>query len=140
MLMADPGAALTETRRVLRDGGRLAFVVWNTPDRNLWAAGPAKTLVQRGHLPSPEPGMPGMFTVGDPGRIRELVAGAGFAEPELEEIAFDFDYAGSDDFWDALVSLAGPLARAAILDSVESYRREDGSYSVPASAWGVLAA
>ena len=28
MLMADPAAALAETRRVLRDGGRLAFSVW----------------------------------------------------------------------------------------------------------------
>ena len=41
MLMADPAAALEETRRVLRDGGTLAFAVWQTPDRNAWAAIPA---------------------------------------------------------------------------------------------------
>ena len=40
MLMADPAAALGETRRVLRDGGPLAFAVWMTPDRNPWAAVP----------------------------------------------------------------------------------------------------
>ena len=34
MLMADPAAALRETRRVLRDGSTLAFAVWQTPDRN----------------------------------------------------------------------------------------------------------
>ena len=48
MLMADPAAALSETRRVLRDGGTLAFAVWQTPDRNPWAAVPGMTLVQRG--------------------------------------------------------------------------------------------
>ena len=53
MLMADPGAALEETRRVLRDGGRLAFAVWQTPDRNPWAAVPGMTLVQR-HMPRPD--------------------------------------------------------------------------------------
>jgi SAM-dependent methyltransferase len=153
MLMADPAAALKETRRVLRAGGPLAFAVWRTPDRNPWAAVPGMTLVQRGHLPPPEPGAPGIFALGEPGRVRELVTGAGYAEPELEEIAFEFRYANVDDLWDALVRLAGPLARAvnalpdeerqatraAIMENVAPYRNEDGSYSAPAASWGVLA-
>jgi ubiquinone/menaquinone biosynthesis C-methylase UbiE len=32
MLMADPAAALRETRRVLRASGRLAFAAWATPE------------------------------------------------------------------------------------------------------------
>src|SRR4051794_8919711 len=152
MLMADPAAALGETRRVLRDGGWLAFAVWSTPDRNLWAAIPGMTLVQRGHVPPPDPTAPGIFALALPERIRELVTGAGFAAPESEEIAFAFHYADDDDLWDALVSLAGPLARvvnalpdderaatrAAILENVATFRDDDGSYTVPASSWGVL--
>ena len=34
MLLADPAAALAETRRVLRSGGRLALSVWGAPERN----------------------------------------------------------------------------------------------------------
>ena len=152
MLMADPAMALGETRRVLRDGGPLAFAVWRTPDRNPWAAIPGMTLVQRGHVPPPEPGAPGIFAMGEKERIQELVTGAGFPEPELEEIAFEFEYPNSDDVWDALIRLAGPLARvvnalpddereatrAAIEENLEQYRNEDGSYSEPAAAWGVL--
>jgi SAM-dependent methyltransferase len=153
MLMADPGAALRESHRVLRDGGTLTFAVWASPDRNLWAALPAMTLVQRGHMPPPEPGGPGIFALGDPARIGELVTGAGFDEPTVEEIAFDFRYSDFDDAWDALVRLAGPLARAvnvlsdeerratrdAVQASFEPYRRDGGSYVVPAAAWGVHA-
>jgi SAM-dependent methyltransferase len=153
MLMADPAAALKETRRVLRDGGPLAFAVWMTPDRNPWAAVPAITLVQRGHVPPPEPGAPGIFALGDSGRVRELVTGAGFGEPELEEITFDYHYADFDDYWDALVRLAGPFARAvlalpddeqqatraAIMENVAPYRNEDGSYTAPAATLGVFA-
>ena len=65
MLMADPAAALSETRRVLRDGGRLSFAVWGPPDRNLWAAIPGMTMVEQGHMPPPEPGAPGIFALGD---------------------------------------------------------------------------
>jgi ubiquinone/menaquinone biosynthesis C-methylase UbiE len=152
MLMADPAAALKETKRVLKDGGPLAFAVWTTPDRNPWAGVPAMTLVQKGHLPPPVPGAPGIFAMGEPARIRELVTDAGFAEPELEEISFAFRYAAFDDLWDTLVRIAGPLARVinalpdderhateeAIMQNVEPYRNADGSYSVPAATWGVI--
>ena len=153
MLMADPAVALKETRRVLREGGPLAFAVWAPPDRNPWAAVPAMTLVQQGRMPPPEPGGPGIFALGDPDRVRALVRGAGFEEPGLEEIAFDFRYADSDDLWDSLVRLAGPIAgaieelsdderqatRAAIVENMAPYRNEDGSYKAPAVSWGALA-
>jgi SAM-dependent methyltransferase len=151
MLMADPEAALRETRRVLRDGGTLAFAVWQTPDRNPWAAIPGMTLVQRGHMPPPEPGAPGIFAMGLPDRIVELVTGAGFGEPRLEELTFQWRYA-ADDLWDTLTRIAGPLAavikglpdeeqratRAAIEESLAQYRR-DGEFVVPAACWGVTA-
>ncbi len=150
MLMADPAAALGETRRVLRDGGRLAFVVWQTPDRNPWAAVPGMTLVQRGHMPPPEPGAPGIFALGDRDRLAELVSGAGF-DAEIEELAFEWSYA-PDDVWETLTKLAGPLARvikglpedeqaaarAEIEESMEQFRDGD-ALIIPAACWGVVA-
>jgi SAM-dependent methyltransferase len=153
MLMADPAAALRESRRVLRGGGPLCFAVWRSPELNPWASVPAMTLVQLGHMPPPEPGTPGMFALADPERIASLVRGAGFGEPELEEIAFSFRYADFDDAWDALTRLAGPPARAlaaladderqgaraAIERNLGAFRGEDGSYAMPAASWGALA-
>jgi hypothetical protein len=111
------------------------------------------TLVQRGHAPPPEPGLPGIFALADPDRIRALVTAAGFDEPRLDEIVFDFRYADADDLWETLLRLAGPLARAideldaderratraAIEQSLEPYRQDDGSYRVPAMTWAVVA-
>jgi SAM-dependent methyltransferase len=152
MLMADPAVALMETRRVLRSGGPLTFAVWRTADANPWAAVPGMTLVQRGHMPAPKPGAPGIFALAEPTRISELVTETGFGEPELEEVALDFPFQDFDDLWDFLVHLAGPLAqvinalpedersatRAAIAANAEPYRNEDGSYTFPAAAWCVL--
>ena len=80
------------------------------------------------------------------------MTGAGFADPEIEEISFDFHYPDADDVWDAIVRLAGPLAqvvkklpdeerqatREAILQNLGPYRNEDGSYTAPAATWAVL--
>jgi SAM-dependent methyltransferase len=151
MLMADPGAALSETNRVLRDDGTLAFAVWQSPERNAWAALPGMTLVQRGHMPPPEPGAPGIFALGDPDRLRELVTGAGFADPEIEELTFEWRY-DADELWETLTKLAGPLARvikglpdderaatrAAIEESLAGFRDGD-QLAIPAACWGVVA-
>ena len=153
MLMAEPGAALAQARRVLRPTGRLAFAVWQGAERNPWAALPAATLVRLGHVPPPERGMPGIFALADAERIRGLVTAAGFAEPVIEEIAFAYTYADGDELWDTLLSVSGSFSRAlgslddderqtvraAVEDAVAPYRNEDGSYTPPAAAWGVVA-
>lgn len=151
MLMADPAAALRETRRVLKDGGTLAFSVWMTPDRNMWAAVPGMTLVQRGHMPPPEPGAPGIFAMGEEDRVRELVTGAGFEDPRLEELTFEWRY-GADRLWETLTEIAGPLARVIktlpedeqratreqVEEGMEQFRDGD-ELVVPAATWGVVA-
>src|ERR671937_1156024 len=113
MLMADPAAALAETRRVLKDGGCLAFSVWAAPEKNPWASIPGIALVQRGHLPAPEPGAPGIFSMADPDRIRALVTGAGFGEPKIEQVDVSWPLSSADDHWRLMVmKLAAPLADA----------------------------
>jgi SAM-dependent methyltransferase len=138
MLMADPAAALGETRRVLRDGGRLSFAVWGMPDQNHWAFIPGFELVQRGHIPPPEPGAPGIFAMGETDRITELVTGAGFPDPEIEQLEIEWEYEDVDAHWDFTLKLAGPLAdaisnlddderesvRLAVREKVEAAQRE----------------
>lgn len=120
MLMADPAAALAETRRVLRDGGRLSFAVWGGPERNGWAAVPGMTLVEKGVLPPPEPGSPGIFAMGNTDRIVELVTGAGFGEPRIEEVAIEWNYADPDEHWAKTLALAAPISDAySSLDQAE---------------------
>ena len=110
MLMADPAAALSETRRVLRDEGRLAFAVWASPEANPWAALPGKTMMELELIPAPEPGAPGIFALQDPERIKELVTGAGFGESDVEEVPVKWPFDDADGYWHFLNELAGPVA------------------------------
>jgi SAM-dependent methyltransferase len=110
MLMADPAAALAETHRVLRRGGRLSCAVFGAAERNPWAALPARVLEERGHMPPPEPGAPGILALGDREHLRRLFTAAGFAEPQIDEVPFTWRFADDDDYWEFLTRAAGAVA------------------------------
>ncbi|MET0757941.1 MAG: methyltransferase domain-containing protein [Mycobacterium sp.] len=112
MLVADPAAALAETRRVLRPDGRLALSVWGAPDRNPWASIGGMVLVERGQMTRPEPGAPGVFSMGSEERIRALLAGAGFRSVRMEDVTVHFSFRDLDDYERWIIDVGGPFAMA----------------------------
>jgi SAM-dependent methyltransferase len=112
MLVADAAAALSETRRVLRPGGRLALATWRGPERNPWVAIGGRILVARGLMPPNEPGAPGMFTLADDQRVESLLAAAGFTEVRIEDVPVRFEYGGIDDYVASAVDTGGAFSRA----------------------------
>jgi ubiquinone/menaquinone biosynthesis C-methylase UbiE len=110
MLMADPGAAFGETRRVLKPGGRLACAVFAGPDENPWASLPMAVLQERRAVPAPQPGAPGILALADRDRLRSLLTDAGFTDVHLEDVAFAWPFTGLDDYWKFLTHAAGAIA------------------------------
>lgn len=109
MLMPDPATAIAETRRVLRAGGRLALSVWGGPEGNPWASLPGRILIERGHMPPPEPGAPGVFGMAGE-RTRALLEGAGFTAVRTEEVAMRWAYSDLDEYERWLTEVAGTFA------------------------------
>jgi SAM-dependent methyltransferase len=127
MLMIDPPAAFAETRRVLRPGGRLAFSVWATREQNPALSLAGTVLVELGLIAPPDPEAPGAFTMADPGRVRELVVGAGFAEPEIEEVTFRLPFANQDAYWRYLTDTSAsssPVLRSLPLEEQDKVREQ----------------
>jgi SAM-dependent methyltransferase len=153
MLMGDPGQALRETKRVLRPGRRVAFSVWAGPERNPWMTVPGGLLSERGLLPPRRPDGPGMFSMSDPGKIRELLQGAGFRDAiALEEMEVRYSFSDSDRWWAFISELQGPIA-VAIAEMDEAERdevraaieergapfRANGGYALPGATVNVVA-
>jgi ubiquinone/menaquinone biosynthesis C-methylase UbiE len=82
----DQQRALGEIRRALRDGGRVSAIVYSTPERNPFFAIPVSVIRRRAGLPAPAPGMPGPFSLGQPGVLDAAYDEAGFGEVEVRTV------------------------------------------------------
>jgi ubiquinone/menaquinone biosynthesis C-methylase UbiE len=152
MLMADPAAALAETRRVLRPGGRVAFSVWAEPASNPWASVPGQALVEHTGAEPPDPHAPGIFAMASEARTRELVSSAGLEPRRVEFVEMEWAFESADDHWHYVTNHAGAIAmvvrslpegdQAAIRglaeERLEPVARRPG-YSLPGLCLNVLA-
>ncbi len=146
MLLADPLAALIETRRVLRPGGRLALAVWDSIEHNPWALLPRLELLERGLADVPAPGAPGPFALGDPGRVRALLEQAGFTGIDVNALAIEHRHTSFEAFWETTLDisrafhdtvLARPAAeiaeiRSGLASRLAPYEASDGALAIPA--------
>jgi SAM-dependent methyltransferase len=152
MLMPDPAAALSETRRVLRDGGRLALAVWASAEEKPWTSILGRILVERRLVPPPEPGTPGPFALADEELLRATLEGAGFAVRRLEQLQVLHVYRDLDDYVHRLSETARTFSaiwrdasdelrdalRADFADAFAPYA-VDGGYELPGVAVCVVA-
>jgi SAM-dependent methyltransferase len=148
MLLADPEAALRETRRVLRPGGRVALAAWDAAEHNPWLTRLGTVLVERGLADREPPGAPGPLAVGAPGRIEELLDAAGFDDVEVQPVALEFHAESLDEWWDHAVATSGrfsgivaglsPAEHYKVRDAVDAayaeFVRPDGSLEIPGRA------
>jgi len=112
MLMADPAAALGETRRVLRPGGRVALAAWDGPEANPWATAMMPSLLKRSLVPVPDPKDPGMFAFAGPGKIEGLLGDAGFLDVEVGAVDVEMVYDDAGDWLAVTTDCSRPFADA----------------------------
>jgi SAM-dependent methyltransferase len=148
MLMRDPLAALLETRRVLRPGGRLALAVWDALERNPWAALPAAELAARELAGPSDPDEPGPFALSDERRVAALLEDGGFTEVLVDRVAVEQRHGSFADFWETTLDLSRRFhdvvldrppeeieaIRAGLARRLEPYGGADGALAIPGSS------
>jgi SAM-dependent methyltransferase len=155
MFFDDPAAAFANMKTALKPGGRLAFVCWRTPPENPWASAPlAAARPFLPEQPPPDPLAPGPFAFADPGRVKDILAKAGFGEVTMDKydgvMAMGRDIGGVA----AQTLRIGPLSRAigeadqtsrakivdAVRAALEKFRAPSGEIAPPTACWLVRAA
>jgi len=80
----DQQRALKEMLRVLKPGGKVAAIVYSTPEKNKLFSVPVSIIRNRAKLPPPLPGQPGPFSLGAEGIIESAFSQAGFINVKSE--------------------------------------------------------
>lgn len=154
MFFDAPVPAFRHLHGAMRPGGRLAFVCWQMPGDNPWAALPAQTARRiAGEAPKSDPHAPGPFAFGDRDRVAGILAEAGFRDIALEGFTAPM-YLGSSPRSAAEGAVrigpasrvardAGPDKLPAMIDAIEAaltpHQAADGSVSLPGQTWIVTA-
>jgi len=82
----DQQRALTGVRQCLKPGGRIAVVVYSTPEKNAFFSIPVGIIRRRAKLPPPLPGQPGPFSLGAEGVLAGALERAGFRGVEVTAV------------------------------------------------------
>ena len=153
MFFAHPAAAFGNIARSLRPGGRLAFVCPADAALNDWVSAMAAL---RDFLPVGDfgrPGLPGMFSLSAPDRIREILTAAGFSRVAVKQSRVYGTWGtGAEDAADFLLG-TGPVrhlmqqadattrrrAREALVDHLRAYEAADGMVRLRSTSWVVTA-
>lgn len=80
----DQQKALAGMKQNLKDGGKVAAMVYSTAEANPFFSIPVSIIRRRANLPAPLPGQPGPFSLGAEGELERAFSDAGFREVEVK--------------------------------------------------------
>jgi SAM-dependent methyltransferase len=131
----DQQRALRGMHRALAPGGRVAAIVYSTPERKEFFSIPVSIIRRCAQLPPPAPGQPGPFSLGAPGALAAAYEEAGFREVETRLVPAPLRLASAAECvrferesFGALHQMLSGLDEAAREEAWEEIERELGRF------------
>jgi SAM-dependent methyltransferase len=122
MFFAEVDRALASIKRVLKSGGRVAFMVWGAPEPGTFFGTMVTPFVRRVAV-KPDPDGPGPMRFAEPGKLARLIEAAAFGDVNEQRLLLPAPYRGSpDELLGSTLEIAAPF-RAAVASLSEDDRK-----------------
>lgn len=113
MFFADPVAAFQNMARAAKPGARLAIACWGQIEENPYFTLPARIAREiAGAPPKSDPDAPGPFAFRDPAKATDILARAGWSEPNVKVEHLELSLPERARALARLCAAIGPAARA----------------------------
>jgi ubiquinone/menaquinone biosynthesis C-methylase UbiE len=123
--LAEPERALAEFHRVLAPGGRIAFTVWDVPDRAIGHGIVIQAIQAHGDLQAPIPAGPPFFRFSDPEESKRTLTAAGFVAVDVDRVDQLWRLPSADALFDVMFNSSvrnTALLRAQKPDALQAIR------------------
>lgn len=155
MFFSDPVGAFANLLKQVKPDGRMVFVCWQSPIKNLWAKAPLDAALPFLKEPPspPEPFAPGPFALADPHYIEGILEAAGWGSVDIKDWTGEIRLPGENTRESAAFMMEmGPLSRIlkeqnlefdkvqnALVDRLAQNANSEGAINMQASVWIVSA-
>jgi ubiquinone/menaquinone biosynthesis C-methylase UbiE len=111
--LARPERALEEAYRVLHPGGRVAFTVWDTPDKAIGFGIVIRAIQKHGDMNVPIPAGPPFFRFSNPDESKRVLNATGFINPVVTHVPQLWRLESPDTLFEVMYN--GSVRNAALL-------------------------
>ena len=109
MFLPNLDIALSNIRRLLVSGGKLAAAVWSEPSEVPFISLSMDTARKHLQTSLPGQGVPGPFSLADVESLEKSLLKAGFADVRSEKIAVTFEFDSAEDYTKFNQDIVAPI-------------------------------